>query len=77
MVVPAAIAKAINAITGGMAMWRYLSPDESACHALQRIAMTAIRYGGVVNRSVVISSLPRPLITDGKRVVTVPADVNP
>lgn len=77
LVVPAAMAKLIKAKTGGPAMCRYLSPLASACHALQRMAITAIKYGGVVKRSDSILPLPSPLTTDGNRVVTVPADVNP
>ena len=76
-VVVTAIMNEAAAITGGRATWRYRSPVLSACHAFARMAMTAIKYGGVVNRSVVMLFLPRPLTTVGKNVVTVPADVNP
>lgn len=58
-------------------MCRYRSPVLSACHAFVRIARVPMRYGGAVSRRVVMLSLPRPLTTVGKKVVTVPADVKP
>jgi hypothetical protein len=69
--VAAAIMKEMNAITGGMATCRYRSPVLSACQALHRIAMTAMRYGGVVKRSVVMLLLPNPFTTLFKQVVSI------
>lgn len=48
---------------GGQAIWRKRSPVLSACQALVKQEMTAIRYGGVVRNNVVTLSLPRPFMT--------------
>lgn len=58
-----AITNEAMAIMGGKAICKYLSPVLSACHAFIRTTIVPIRYGGVVRRSVVTLSFPRPDMT--------------
>jgi hypothetical protein len=62
-VVTAAMMYPIKATQGGQVMCKNRSPVLSACQALIRHEITAIRYGGVVRNSVVTLSFPRPFIT--------------
>jgi hypothetical protein len=87
-VVVTAIMKDTIAIIGGRVICRNRSPVLSACQAFIRIAITAIKYGGVVKRRVSTLLFPRPPTTlrkvssslylrrfkayVGKKVVTVP-----
>ena len=58
-----AIMKDMIAIIGGRVMCRNRSPVLSACQAFIRMAITAIKYGGVVKRRVSTLLLPRPATT--------------
>ena len=62
-VVVTAIMKETIAIIGGRVICRNRSPVLSACQALIRMAMTAIKYGGVVKRRVSTLLFPSPPTT--------------